>query len=137
MRHWSVPFVGIPLVNRGRSPAGVDCWGAVWLVHTVHLGHADFPSYAERYVSDEERAEIASIVAGEAEQPIWRKIEHEPEPFDILFFRVGRWDSHAALVVDRLHVLHASTDAGQTVVERRDAVRMPFAFAGRYVGRRP
>lgn len=136
MSHWSLPFVGIPLVNKGRSPAGVDCWGVVHLVFTRHLGIADFPSYADRYVSDDERAEIALIVAGEAELPIWQKIEGRPEPFDILFFRVGRWDSHAALVVDRLHVLHASIEAGQTVVERRDAVRMPFAFAGRYVGAR-
>lgn len=137
MSHWSAPFVGIPVVDKGRSEAGVDCWGLVHLVYTRHLGIADFPSYADRYVSDVERAEIASIIAGEAELPTWSRMSDGTQPFDILFFRRGLWDSHAALVVDRLHVLHASIEAGQTVIERRDAVRMPFAFAGRYLGRRP
>lgn len=132
MSHWSVPFVGIPYLDKGRSLAGVDCWGLVHLVFTRHLGIADFPSYADRYVSDDERAEIAAIVAGEAELPIWSRVGDAPQPFDILFFRRGRWDSHAALIVDGQRMLHTSAAAGQSVIERFDNGRRPAVY--RYAG---
>lgn len=134
MSHWSAPFVGIPYLDKGRSAAGVDCWGACWLVHTVHLCHPDFPSYADRYVSGDEHAEISAIVAGEAELPIWQRIEGRPQPYDILFFRRGRWDSHAALAVDAQWMLHTSAAAGQTVIERFDTGRKPSVY--RYAGGR-
>ena len=132
MSHWSAPFVGIPYLDKGRSLAGVDCWGLVHLVFTRHLGMADFPSYADRYASDDERAEISAIVAGEAELPIWSRIGDAPRPFDILFFRRGRWDSHAALVVSGSLMLHTSAAAGQSVIERFDTGRRPTVY--RYAG---
>jgi cell wall-associated NlpC family hydrolase len=132
MSHWSAPFVGMPYRDKGRSPAGVDCWGVIHQVFTRHLGIDDFPSYADRYVSDNERREISAVVAGEAESPSWRRIGGTPEPFDVLFFRLGRYDAHAGLVVDGRRMLHMSTIAMASVIERLDSGRWPRILAGAY-----
>ena len=139
MRHWSAPFIGLPYRDKGRSRAGVDCWGVPCLVYREHLGVADFPSYADRYASDSEKREISAVVAGEAESPIWRPLpgrllprEVELEPFDILFFRRGRFDSHAGVVIDGRNMLHMSTEALASTVERFDTGRWPGTFAGAY-----
>jgi cell wall-associated NlpC family hydrolase len=136
MSHWSSAFVGIPYCDKGRSHGGVDCWGLVHLVYTEHLRRDGFPSYSERYASDEERQEISAIVAGEARSSIWQPVEGAPQAFDVLFFRVGRWDSHAGLALDGRRMLHVSAQGLQSVVERWDEGRWARTFAGayRYVG---
>ena len=125
--------VGVGLGEDDEATAlGVDCWGVIHQVYTRHLGVHDFPSYADRYASDNERREISGIVAGEAESPVWRRMDGEPQPFDILFFRLGRFDAHAGIVVDGQRMLHMSTIAMASIVERFDAGRWPRILARAY-----
>lgn len=130
--HWSASFIGIPFRDKGRGREGVDCWGLVHLVHTEHLRCAAFPSYAESYACDAERCEIASLVAGEALSPLWQRVDGAPQAFDVLFFRVGRWDSHAALAIDGRRMLHVLAAGHQSVVERWDRGRWPRSFTAAY-----
>lgn len=102
--HWSEPFLGLPHVPLGRSPAGVDCWG---LVHLVYAAHGRLlPSYAGDYASIEERAEIAALIGSAKVSSAWRQVD-APEPLDVLTFRHGKSDGHVGIVVRPGRMLHA------------------------------
>jgi probable lipoprotein NlpC len=100
---WSNQFVGIPFADLGRTRAGADCWGLVCLVYREALAIM-LPDYVG-YGSAHEHAEIAALVEGAEQSPIWRRIT-EPKPFDILVFRRGPWASHVGLVVQSGQMLH-------------------------------
>lgn len=101
---WAAAFVGIPFLDKGRDFDGCDCWGLVRLVHAKHGGN-HLPSYAGLYTDAAERKEIAAIVAREAVSPLWEPVT-EPRQLDILMFRRGRLDAHAAIFLQPGLMLH-------------------------------
>ncbi len=104
--NWTRELIGIPFRDHGRDRAGVDCWGLAVLAYADALG-IELPSYAGEYASADERREIAAIVAREAASPLWRAVDlTAAEPLDILMFRHGRFDAHAALFVAPGLMLH-------------------------------
>lgn len=101
---WVEPFVGIPYADKGRTRSGADCWGLVTLVYAEHLG-TTLPSYDEQYLNSAERKEIAAIVAREAASALWMPVA-EPRELDIIWFRRGRHDAHAAIFLKKGLMLH-------------------------------
>lgn len=129
--HWSARYVGIPYVDRGRSRAGADCWGLACLAVAGETGIV-LPSYDGAYQSADERAEIATVVAREAASPVWRKIDPSAAgPFDVVFFRQGRDDSHAGVVTEPGEMLHMVEDDAAKI-ERYDAGRWSTRLTGVY-----
>lgn len=110
--HWTVPFIGIPFVEFGRTRSGCDCWGLVRLVYQEELG-IDLPDYLGRYASAEERVELQALIAeGKATGP-WRPADvHDvrPQPFDVMVYRRGRLDSHLGLFVEPGVMLHVAAE---------------------------
>ena len=104
---WSNAYVGLPFRDKGRSDAGLDCWGLVRLVYARELGIA-LPSYAETYVSVEERREIAAVIDQEQTPAIWRPVTWPGAAFDVLLFTVGDYPSHVGLVVTAGLMLHVA-----------------------------
>ncbi len=70
MTHWSTAYIGLPYRDHGRDRSGVDCWGLAVLVYRDVLG-IELPSYAEGYVSTNERAEIADLIAERQQVGPW------------------------------------------------------------------
>lgn len=64
-------YVGLPFAERGRSRAGLDCWGLVCLVYREHLG-IELPHHAEDYVSTADREALRRLV--EDGRSAWREI---------------------------------------------------------------
>lgn len=64
-------YVGLPFAERGRSRAGIDCWGLVRLVYAERLG-LDLPRLDEAYVSTADRATLQALV--EEGRSAWREI---------------------------------------------------------------
>ncbi len=114
MTHWSDEYLGLPYTPQGRSLAGLDCWGAVFLVLPAH--GLPVPSYAGEYASAEERQEIAGLIDGA--KPQWRRVEAAQE-LDLVTFRRGRHESHVGIVIKPGLMLHITQDK-PSCIERYD-----------------
>lgn len=98
-RSWA-DLVGLPYAELGRSRAGVDCWGLVRLAF-AELAGIDLPSYADGYLSTDDRAEICGLIVGAKGNGAWSAVAStEVKPMDVVVFRRGRFDSHVGLVVN-------------------------------------
>ena len=119
---WTRELVGIPELDRGRSTAGADCWGLIVLAYRLRLG-VELPGYEADYPTSAELREIDATVRREAQSPLWQTVD-EPASMDVLFFRLGRYDHHAALWLEPGLMLHmARGDCSK--IERFD--RSPWA----------
>lgn len=127
-RHWSAEFVGIPYLELGRSFAGVDCWGLPVLVFARCLG-ITLPTYDGAYLSPDEHAEIAAVIAREAASPIW--LPGTGREFEIAMFRQGRYESHAGVVIEPGLMLHMVQDDAAKI-ERYDVGRWSTRLTGIY-----
>lgn len=95
------PYIGIPFEAKGRTRAGLDCWGLVWLVHGDHgIG---IPSYADLYNVPLDKRQIAALVALECEG--WAQVE-TPRPLDVITLRVMGQPWHVGVVVRPGVMLH-------------------------------
>jgi cell wall-associated NlpC family hydrolase len=108
MKHWSVPYVGLPYKDHGRDRSGVDCWGLVVMVYRECVG-IELPSLAEDYVSPDERAEIAELVEHKQQVGPWYEVA-EPQEWDVAFFRRGKYASHVGIVLRPGLMLHVPFD---------------------------
>jgi len=105
--HWTDAYIGIPYAPQGSTIASADCWGLVRLVYRECLGLA-LPSYAEAYVTAEETAEIAALIAGARDVGPWAPVEPGLEGvYDVALFRgASRLASHVGIVTTPGTVLH-------------------------------
>ncbi len=115
--HWSATYVGLPWLDRGRDQTGCDCWGLARLVYAVELG-IELPTYVGDYPSAGEAAEIDRLIRDALDGGPWIEVSAAGE-FDLVLFRLGRWDSHIGIMVDGKRMLHMmGRDAAK--VERID-----------------
>ncbi|SIR16298.1 NlpC/P60 family protein [Rhizobium sp. RU35A] len=103
---WSNRFVGTPFRSHGRSLEGADCWGLACLVYREEL-RISLPDYLG-YTSVDEHAEIAALVDGAKQLPMWVPVHGTAVAFDLAVFRRGRMDSHIGIVVQHGIMLHAA-----------------------------
>lgn len=101
---WSNRFVGLPYAEHGRARAGADCWGLVTVVYREELG-ITLPDYLG-YASVDEIGEVAALIAGAREQPVWVPQSGVATAFDVAVFRRGRLDTHIGIVVEHGLMLH-------------------------------
>jgi len=101
-------LIGIPFLLGGRTSAGCDCWGLLWLAYGELLD-ISLPSLAPGDVDAVELAKTA-----------WRQLPPGAEAAgDVLLFRVQGWPGHVGLAVGRRRMLHVS-EGTTSRVERYD-----------------
>lgn len=109
--HWSMPYVGLPWLPMGRTAAGCDCWGLVRLIYQ-EVAQIDLDPLDGRYVTAEERADIAAIIRGERATGQWVPVELGGEAdLDVIVLHWLGFQSHVGVVAGRGLMLHAM--AGQ------------------------
>lgn len=118
MSSWAADYLGIPQRDFGRSRAGVDCWGLLWLVFREVRG-IELPSYTDVCPDLAERAELGALITGERDRGPWREVA-QIEPFDVLLFRVGAHATHVAVAVDHRDMLHIHGRTESCVVAIKD-----------------
>lgn len=128
MTDWN-KYVGLPHLPHGRDWDGVDCWGLVRLVFREERG-VRLPSYVGRCPALDESRDLASLITSERDAGPWEKVEH-PQPFDVLLFRVGAYETHVGVAVDAHHMLHSFGGAGAVIV-RVDSARWKTRLVGVY-----
>lgn len=129
---WVAKYVGIPFLECGRDRAGVDCWGLLALVMREQF-HVAVPSYAERYRSGAELAELATLLEGERPSQPWRRLDASEavRPGDAVHLRIEGLPVHVGVICAPPWFLHTAQTVG-TVVDRLDALRWTRRTLGRY-----
>ncbi|WP_247405425.1 MULTISPECIES: NlpC/P60 family protein [unclassified Bradyrhizobium] len=112
---WSRDYVGLPHARGGRSSAGADCYGLLWLIYRDVLG-IDLASYAGETLDAVEKEEIADLIAGGCATSPWQQVAFGAERvFDMAVFRRGKLASHVAVVTAPGRMLHI-VDVGESHV---------------------
>jgi cell wall-associated NlpC family hydrolase len=100
---WWSSYIGVPFVPRGRTPAGVDCWGLVRLVYADQLG-VELPSLADDYPDTRDGAVLGPLLHShlEAWQPAL------PQPFAVALFTAHGGRCHVGVMIDPARMLHTA-----------------------------
>ncbi len=128
MRAELAPFLQVPYLDIGRDPAvGLDCWGMVKAVRETVYGLAT-PDYADQCDPDQtDRFELI-----EREAAAWQRVD-EPQPGDMVLFRIGRHLRHAGVVVGTAPLTMINTTDGiGASIEALDQPRWRSRVAGFY-----
>lgn len=118
----------VPFKVGGRDYTGWDCWGLVYCFFR-DVRNDPIKSYADEYDKSLEYGEIADLIV--REKPEWRSVEGRPEFGDVGLYRVGRHNSHVALVLPRARMLHCEGRFG-TFSERLDNLMWNARNVGYY-----
>ena len=108
--HWSSMYVGLPFASFGRDRKGVDCWGLLYLIYKEHF-KVDVPSYVEDYLGENEKKEIARLLATETTTYPWISvIPGNEKEGDMLVFRERKdgIEAHTGMVISKGRMLHIS-----------------------------
>lgn len=126
-------FVGLPYLDRGRTRAGVDCYGLLRLVYGEQLG-IELPAYSDRYMTAADDLAIARLIADELDP--WEELAaSEAREGDAVLMRSGRYLRHVGIVAGRARVLHIES-GDLSRIERSDFGPLAHRVAGffRYRG---
>jgi hypothetical protein len=114
-------FIGLLFANRGRTMAGIDCWGAPYLMFpAVTRGRITVPAYDTISCFDVEGTG-AAIAAGARE---WVPVAAgEERLLDLVVLRVDGSPTHVGVVVEPGLFLHIQAHH-RSRVERLDDWRL-------------
>ncbi|MDO5648869.1 NlpC/P60 family protein [Paracoccus sp. (in: a-proteobacteria)] len=101
---WANRFVGLPYRECGRDRAGSDCYGLACVIYREELG-ITLPDYLG-YASVEEHGEIATLIDGAQQLPMWLPVSGPALAFDLAVFRRGRLQTHLGVVVRHGLMIH-------------------------------
>ncbi|KMK68588.1 NlpC/P60 family protein [Puniceibacterium sp. IMCC21224] len=104
MTHWCNNFIGLPFEDRGRDRSGADCWGLTTVIFREELS-ISLPDYLG-YGSVEEHGEIASLIVGAEQTPVWVPVSGSAVSFDLAVFRRGKLPTHLGVVVRHGLMIH-------------------------------
>ena len=103
---WAIEYIGIPWSDRGRTRAGVDCYGLLWLVLSEQFG-VSVPSYAENYATAIDKEEVGALMRGELLTPRWSKVaDAEARAGDGIMISLSGLPYHVGVVVDPPYFLN-------------------------------
>lgn len=121
-------YVGIPWQPHGRSRAGVDCWGLVWLFHVEEFG-VFLPSGGALYDDPNDRKECSRIILGGMTP--WLPVAH-PLPGDVVLLARHGLPCHVGLLAARGWLLHVREGIASAQVPIERARREGYTVAGHY-----
>lgn len=125
---WGADYVGIPYADKGRTRAGLDCWGLVRLVYR-EVFHAELPDYGERYRDGEDWSAIGTAVRLGLQEG-WQRTQ-QPREGDLLILSIAQRPWHCGVMLSSTRFLHAAP--GDAVVcERLDTPRWARRIEGIY-----
>lgn len=113
MMQWASKYVGLPYIDRGRTFAGVDCWGLVYLIMRREKG-IELPSYGD--ISAHELIKVTRTIRDKSGAEPWHPV-NEPRAFDVALMRGS--PLHVGLMYDDRNILH--------IEEKISAVFMPIS----------
>ena len=116
-------YIGVPFIERGRGPSGLDCWGLVRLVLKEQAG-IERPEYS----TDCFTHETSQAIIRHTNSADWIEIDPPAQRFDmaVMWSIAGRRRllMHVGIVIAPNLLLHTEPHTGSVVVDFTDpAVR--------------
>jgi len=121
-------YIGIPFVDKGRTSAGIDCWGLFRMIYQEQYG-IELPSFTDAYKSGDDFVAIKKAMAENMDPWIEIPTGEEVEGDGVTLRMIGH--PHIAVVVGDGHLIHSDRLMG-VVVERYDSVRLRNRVLGFY-----
>jgi cell wall-associated NlpC family hydrolase len=106
---WTDDWIGIPYRERGRGPEEYDCLGLFLALQRVRHGRELFDPHCTM-------TRAARVRLADQFRPDWRHVERAEEGAAVLFHVKGM-ALHVGYALDARRMLHASGEAGQSVIE--------------------
>jgi cell wall-associated NlpC family hydrolase len=101
-------WLGTPFAHQGRGRAGIDCAGLLLAALAAQGVHVAAP--ADYHPSAAAARLAAAVQASPLVEP--RAPDAEPEPGDLLLFRIRREPQHLGLAVGAGRMVHAAQPGG-------------------------
>lgn len=122
---WTERYLTIPFLEKGRTRAGVDCYGLVRLIYEEQR-QVYLPSYTEGYETVQDTKEILALLDG-AVASVWKEITiAEAKEFDSIVFRIMGQPTHFGVVMHPPWFIHAIKDStatgGKVHIDRWDSL---------------
>lgn len=126
---WCAKYVGIPFAEKGRGPAGYDCWGLVRAVLAAEFAISSLPDYVGSYTRTGDKLSVAAAVtAGLADG--WKRVE-KAEAGTLVILRLAGRPWHCAVAVNEHWMLHALVGTN-VCLERMDSMVWNDRIEGLY-----
>lgn len=135
---WAGQYIGIPYLDRGRSRAGLDCWGLFCLIQREQFGR-NLPAYDglgyrdfQGSTRELQRRAMAAFMADAAVRKHWREVPADAaEPGDGLLLRIMGHPIHVGVCAGAPWFLHIE-EGVDSCVERWDALKWQRRLIGVY-----
>lgn len=120
-------YIGIPYKSKGRSAAGVDCYGLLYLLYR-DMFNIEIPSYVDEYVDAKHSKTVSDAIIDNLHN--WREVQ-KPEFGDLLVFNVLGLPTHTAMYINGGNFVHSfmGTD---TCIERINSITWKRRLQGVY-----
>jgi cell wall-associated NlpC family hydrolase len=121
-------FIGIPYAVKGRSFAGCDCWGLLYLFYGLELG-ITLPEYALSFADAAELLEAQRVISAE-KGSAWQRVE-KPIVGDAVLINTRGDLTHIGVYVGGGFMLHTRCGMDSSLV-RLDAPYWRKSLDGYY-----
>jgi cell wall-associated NlpC family hydrolase len=103
-------YLGVPYQHKGRTLAGLDCWGLVKMIYAdLGFNLLDIENYDENWIFGNKNYFIENY------HKEWRKVE-KPELFDgILFINIKGDIIHAGIYLSAGRFIHTNHKQGTVI----------------------
>lgn len=126
--NWIIEYIGLPFEARGRTRAGIDCWGLLRLIYAERFG-IDLPEFLG-YDDVSDRDELAPFIRERMGQ--WKEIGPSAARLgDCILFSIGGEPMHVGMYLCPFHMLHV-TNGGDSCIESLDAPMWRSRIIGFY-----
>lgn len=129
---WVSKYVGLPYKIRGRTLAGLDCYGLLVVIARDEFGVC-IGSYEDIAYDGEgnDKAVAEEIHAGLTAR--WEPVERGKEQVgDCILFRLGRYPIHCGMVVAPGWMIHIEEGADSALEKYNDGPAWPRRLIGFY-----
>ncbi|HOS41942.1 MAG TPA: NlpC/P60 family protein [Spirochaetota bacterium] len=109
-------YIDIPFAERGRSRAGVDCWGLVCLVYREEYG-IELPDYLGDDYTTTDGPLVSGLIARHKAESWWPLAPGMEAEGDVILLRMRGLPSHVGLVIRSGRMLHV--ERGRNVCVER------------------
>ena len=120
-------YAVVPFAEKGRSPAGCDCWGLVYMIFK-ELRDIELPLYVEDYANTEDAKELGRLIG--KEKMAWAEVDR-PQPFDVVVARLKGQPMHVGLYIGNGKMIHCMAGSG-TSVEKLNSITWRDRIVGYY-----
>lgn len=121
-------YIGLPYQDKGRTFAGVDCYGICFLFLSEEL-QLQIPSYTDDYRDAKHKVSVSDAFGQYSKK--WQRVSSGWTLGDVVVFNLGGKPLHCGLLINKNDFLHC-LEGTQSCLERLNSVTWSSRIEGVY-----